>query len=235
MISVCLATYNGAGFVHKQISSILDQLGPADELIVSDDNSTDATLDIVMGVQDDRIKLIHNNLKKGLVSNFENALNHAKGNYVFLSDQDDVWLPDKVNHCVGLLAEYDLVLSDCIVVNQHDSVVWQSFFRHRGSKPGFLNNLYKNSYMGCCMAFRREVLTYVLPFPKAIHVHDWWIGLMVEVRGKPYFTNKPLINYVKHGGNATPTGEKGYGLMRQLRERASLFWAITNRFVFNRK
>lgn len=235
MISVCLATYNGDRFVHKQISSILDQLGPVDELIVSDDSSTDSTVDVVMKIQDSRIRLIHNNFKKGLVGNFENALNHAKGTYVFLSDQDDVWLPNKIIHCVRLLAEYDLVLSDCIVVDQYGSTVWQSFFEHRGSKPGFLKNLYKNSYMGCCMAFKREVLDYVLPFPSNVHVHDWWIGLMVEIYGKTHFINKPLINYVKHGGNATPTGERGYGLVRQFKDRAFLLWAISNRFVSNRK
>lgn len=235
MISVCLATYNGDRFVRKQISSILDQLGPTDELIVSDDNSTDTTVDVVMDIQDDRIRLIHNTIRRGLVGNFENALNQAKGTYIFLSDQDDIWLPGKITHCIGLLAKYDLILSDCIVVDQFNSVIWPSFFEHRGSKPGFLKNIYKNSYMGCCMAFRREILEYVLPFPNTIHVHDWWIGLMVEVYGKPYFTNKPLIKYVKHGGNATPTGEQGYGLIRQLRERMSLFWAISNRYVFNRK
>ena len=64
------------------------------------------------------------------------------------------------------------MLSDCQIVDQFGDVLFVSFFDHRESRKGFWHNLYRNSYMGCCMAFRREVLEYVLPFPNKIHMHD---------------------------------------------------------------
>ncbi|WP_332871507.1 glycosyltransferase family protein [Spirosoma rhododendri] len=87
----------------------------------------------------------------------------------------------------ALLQSNDLVLSDCQVVNEKSTIIHESFFRHRGSRTGFQHNLYKNSYVGCCMAFRREIVKYVLPFPPRVHIHDWWIGLLVEAKGRVCF------------------------------------------------
>ena len=83
MISVCLASFNGAEFIGEQVESILCQIGSGDELILSDDGSSDRTLEIVRGFRDKRIK-VYKNIKKGVVSNFENAINHAQGDYIFL-------------------------------------------------------------------------------------------------------------------------------------------------------
>ena len=90
-ISVCIATYNGAKYIEEQVQSILYQLSEKDEIINSDDGSKDNTLAIIKSLNDARIKVIHNTLKHGLVSNFENAIKHADGDYIFLSDQDDIW------------------------------------------------------------------------------------------------------------------------------------------------
>ena len=153
----------------------------------------------------------------------------ASHGMILLADQDDIWLPDKVEKIRELLKSSDLVLSDCQVVNENGAVIHESFFKHRGSKPGFWHNVYRNSYIGCCMAFRREITDYVLPFPKQIHMHDWWIGLLVEVKGRVCFYPKPLIRYVRHGSNASPTGEKGYGLMERLRNRLFLVMCVAVR------
>ena len=115
MISVCMATYNGEKYIREQIDSILAQLGDKDELIVSDDGSADATLSIVRSFSDPRIKIISNTGKHGTNGNFENALKHAQGDYIFLSDQDDVWLPGKVNICLQALQTAHLVVHDCYV------------------------------------------------------------------------------------------------------------------------
>lgn len=228
-ISVCIASYNGERFIERQIHSILIQLGKDDEVIISDDGSTDETISIINSFNDRRIFVTFNRGINGPVGNFEQALNQVTGDYVFLADQDDVWLPEKVSSVVSLLRKYDLVLSDCVVVNEKDEVVQPSFFRFRGSQPGFWHNTCKNSYMGCCMAFRREVLSYALPFPPRIHMHDWWIGLLVEVKGKVYFHSQPMINYVRHGNNASPTGESGYGIVKRLKNRYYLLINVFKR------
>src|SRR5674476_13034 len=115
MISVCLTTYNGEEYILEQIQSILCQIGNDDEVIISDDGSTDHTLKILNKQEDHRIKIYHNNNSKGIISNIENALTYAKGDIIFLADQDDVWLPNKVRICSEALINNNLVISDCYV------------------------------------------------------------------------------------------------------------------------
>ena len=95
MISVCIATYNGEKYLREQLDSILPQLAESDEVIVSDDGSTDGTIDLITSLNDPRIKIVSNSGRKGYVGNFENALKHTTGDYIFLSDQDDIWYPNK--------------------------------------------------------------------------------------------------------------------------------------------
>src|SRR5665647_351760 len=112
MISVCLTTYNGEKYILEQIQSILCQIGYDDEVIISDDGSTDHTLKILNKQEDHRIIIHHNSNSKGIISNIENALTHAKGDIIFLADQDDVWLPNKVKICSEVLKSCLLYTSD---------------------------------------------------------------------------------------------------------------------------
>lgn len=230
-----MATYNGAKYVIRQIDSIICQLSDNDEVIISDDGSTDDTWELLYAIQDKRVKVIKNNgLRKGPLANFENALKCAKGDYIFLSDQDDVWASHKVEVMSEKLAHCDLVICDCTVVDESYAVLIPSFFSYRKSKPGFLKNIYKNSYIGCCMAFKREVLNYALPFPPSIHMHDWWIGLLVEAKGTVCFVHQPLMNYVRHGSNASPTGElSSYSFSEQVKTRLLLLWSLFKRCSSN--
>lgn len=232
-VSVCIATYNGSKYIHRQLLSIIPQLNKNDEIVISDDNSTDETLLEVGKVQDSRIKVIINEGKNGPVFNFENALKNATGKYIFLSDQDDIWESGRVENLLKILQVYDLVLTDCYVVDNNLNIVHDSFFNVRNSKRGFWRNLLKNSYVGCCMAFRVDILTYALPFPQKIHMHDWWIGLLVELKGKVFFLNEQTIKYVRHGENFSPTGERGYNIYERLRNRAYMFINILNRLLTN--
>lgn len=230
-ISVCMASYNGAQFIDQQIRSILQQIGSDDEVVISDDGSTDNTLQIINKFNDPRIKVFHNTSRHGPIGNFENSLLHSSGQLIFLADQDDVWLPNKVTTVCSLLINNELVLTDCEVVDQSGNVLYPSFFEVRNSRQGFWFNIYRNSYMGCCMAFRRDILSYILPFPTQIHMHDWWIGLLVELKGRVVFYNEPMIRYVRHGKNASPTGEVGYSFLRQLANRLFLLFYITKRLL----
>ena len=118
MISVCLATFNGEKYIYQQLSSILSQLSDIDEIIVSDDGSADKTIEIVKSIKDKRIKLFHNPYRQGIIHNVENALRESKGNIIFLSDQDDVWLNNKISVCLQHLQCADLVISDCYVTDE---------------------------------------------------------------------------------------------------------------------
>jgi glycosyltransferase involved in cell wall biosynthesis len=208
-ISVCIATYNGGKYIKEQLDSIFQQLPKDAEVVISDDSSTDNTLQVIDSYNDKRI-LVHPNQKfRSPIFNFENALKHAKGDFIFLSDQDDIWLPGRLDKMMAFFDEYDMVVSDCKVVNDNLDVISESYFKLVDGKPGFIRNLTRTSaYNGCCMAFKRSLLKRALPFPKHIMMHDFWIALIGELFYKVKFIYEPLVLYRRHSANSSFTGEK---------------------------
>lgn len=199
MISVCIATHNGEKFISQQLQSILCQLNVSDEVIVSDDGSTDSTINIIRSIGDARIKIISGPGKKSATLNFENALRQAKGDYIFLADQDDVWKPEKVEVCMRWLKQYDCVVSDAEVTDSHLKVVHFSLFALLKVRQSWIyNTIWKNGYTGCCMAFSRKVLCAALPFPDNIPMHDIWIGNVAAYKYNVKFINDKLIYFRRH-------------------------------------
>jgi glycosyltransferase involved in cell wall biosynthesis len=108
-----MATKNGATFIGEQLESILAQLNSSDEIIISDDCSTDGTLEVIRSFQDPRIRILDSESERGITKNFEAGLMASRGDFIFLADQDDVWLPGKIKIMTNALEEYELVISDC--------------------------------------------------------------------------------------------------------------------------
>lgn len=215
MISVCMATYNGEKYIREQMDSILQQLGEGDELIISDDLSSDKTVEIIKSYKDKRIKLYIHGDNHGFVRNFENVLVHADGDIIFLSDQDDIWMPDKVKVTIAALANCDFTVSDCITINENEQVISQSRIKDYNIKTGFWRLMIKTRYLGCCMAFRRSVLEAALPFPENAYLmeHDLWLAAVAECYFKTSLIEEPLIKYRRHGGNVSSGGaSKGYSV-----------------------
>lgn len=208
-ISVCMAAYNGEVYLREQIESILKQLKVGDELIISDDNSRDNTSKIIREISDPRIKFIMNNGEKGYTKNFENALKESSGDIIFLSDQDDVWVDNKVEVMLKHLEDYDMVVSNAKIVDSQLKVIDDSHFRLYDVKKGFWNNFIKTRYIGACMAFKRDVLVKALPFPKhqKYCAHDYWLTLVSEAFYKVSLEEVPLLLYRRHGKNASSGGE----------------------------
>jgi len=230
MISVCIATYNASKYIHAQIISILDQLGPNDEIVIADDSSTDDTINIIKNIDDRRIKILVGASKLGIVKNFERALYAAEGKFIFLSDQDDVWMPNKVLECIKQLERNILVVTDCIVVDEQLKPLHESFFSLRNSRRGVLHNLYKNSYIGCCMAFKKELLCFALPIPKNVSMHDVWLGLLAELNGSVCFLPKKLILYRRHSNNASLL-KSNSSIFKKIQFRIHLFLHILLRLI----
>lgn len=228
MISVCLATYNGEKYLCEQIDSILSQLEDSDELIISDDDSTDSTIEILNSYNDRRIRILHNSYNHGVNGNFENALRNAQGDYIFLSDQDDVWLPNKVRVCVKALESSDCIVHDAIVVDGHQNIKSKSLFEDLHANTGFFKNLEKNTFTGCCMVFSKKVLDRVLPFPKSsLFYHDQWIGLIASLSYRVSFLSEPLIYFRRHSTNTSSAGKKSnLDFKSKLLSRLSLVKAI---------
>jgi len=207
-LSVCMAVHNGELFLQQQIESILAQLKPDDELIISDDASTDATLEIIRSYVDPRIHLLPPRRFYNPSRNFEYALSHCKNEIIFLADQDDVWHPQKIEVMVNELALFDLVVCDCRLIDEKGKVLSESFFASNKSKNGLVKNLLKNSFVGCCMAFQRIVLQRILPFPPKISMHDQWIGLIAQRYFSVKFIPQTLVDHRRHNGNYSSTGER---------------------------
>ena len=224
MVSVCMAVYNGAKFVQAQIDSILPQLMMEDELIICDDCSNDNTLDIIRSCHSSNIKVYVNDNNLGVIKTFGKALSCAKGDFIFLCDQDDVWLDGKVSNCIEQLQTAHLVVTDCYIVNNNLERLQDSFFQTMGSGRGFFKNLKKNTYQGCCMVFRREILTMILPFPGSIPMHDEWIGFVAELFYKVKFVKAPLLLYRRHHHTVSPqqAGRSQFNLLKKLSFRFNL-------------
>lgn len=209
MVSVCMATYNGERFVKEQIDSILPQLSENDELIISDDGSTDNTLAIIKSYNDSRIKIFYHEknpayekIKHGrnfyyATSNFENALKQAQGDYIFLSDQDDIWVSGKIANCIKELQNNDLILHNIILFKNSPSDGFKLFNKSPIPQRWFLN-LIKMNFWGCCMCFRKKLLQEILPIPRCIIGHDYWISTIALKKYKVSFLSEPLIYHRVH-------------------------------------
>lgn len=231
-ISAAVASYNGEKYIDAQMRSILKNLGSEDEIVVSDDGSTDGTLDILKRYQNARIPIrILEGPGKGIKLNIGNALKACRGKYIFLADQDDVWSDDKVSKVMEYLGQKGccLVCHDAVVMDASlTEIQMGSFFRYRNSKPGFLANLLKNRYMGCCMAFDARLLSIALPIPEEIEMHDQWIGMMNDLNGgNSLFIRDKLLLYRRHDKNVS---DFSHGTMLQmLRKRIVLLNAVYRR------
>lgn len=232
MISVCMAVYNGEKFIGEQLATILPQLSDEDEVIISDNGSTDRTRECVERFADKRIKVISFTRVKSVVFNFENALRHASGSYIFLADCDDLWKPDKVCVMKSLLSTYDLVLCDLEVIDEAGNLLWESFYKVFRSGGGLMRNLVRNTFIGCAMAFRRSILEIALPFPEKIPMHDMWIGNLASLFGTTYFCPEKLMQYRRHPGNDSPTtGGSPNSLLQKLELRRKLVSALVKRSI----
>ena len=230
MISVCVATYNGEKFIREQIESILCQLSSDDEIIVSDDGSTDGTIVIINCIGDKRIRIIEGPRKHSPTFNFENALKEAKGDYIFLADQDDVWKTNKVEVCMKWLQKYDCVVSDAEVTDSNLNPLYPSLYAIMQVRQGHIyNTVWKNGYTGCCMAFRRNILEESLPFPKDIPMHDIWIGNVAAYKYNVKFIPDKLILFRRHKETISCNGKGSkYSIWQQMKFRWSIIKNIAN-------
>lgn len=211
-VSVCMATYNGAAYIGEQMNSILTQLGPEDEVIVGDDGSTDGTCEIVESYRDDRIRLIRNPRNLGHVQNFGQLIARARGRYIVLSDQDDIWVEGRLPALVNALEASPanvLVVGDFAEIDAQGALTGN---RHiMGTTPNsmlrqlLLILLGRARYFGCTFMFRREFRKHILPIPRGMDAHDIWIALNACVHGRIVHASEICLHHRIHGRNLTPT------------------------------
>lgn len=222
-ISVCLASFNGEKYINDQITSILNQLDENDELIICDDGSSDNTLKIIKNFNDYRIRLYENQNHFNPIFNFESAIKYTTKEIIVLSDQDDVWVQNRVeiiknhfNKTTDVI--YNLLVMDAQGIDSEGLILYPSMLEYLNARRGILKNIQKNSYIGCCLAFSKDVKKLIIPFPKNIPMHDVWIGIICDLFGNVYFDKRISLIYRRHGNNFT-------------RERYSIFKSVSWRIM----
>jgi glycosyltransferase involved in cell wall biosynthesis len=236
-VSVAMATYNGEKYIKQQVDSILSQLNSDDELIISDDHSKDGTLDMIREYQnqDDRVKLFMNE-ESGVTSNFENAIKRTQNEIIFLSDQDDVWKPEKVKTVLSYYEkspDIQMIMSDITVVDNELNQTIESFYEFRGSRAGVVKNIIKNSYIGCAMSFRKELKGKILPIPRNVPMHDMWIGLVADMNKSALLIPEKLIYYRRHNSTVT-TVENTSSLKQKLLWRLQISSLLLKSYLTNK-
>ncbi|SDT22695.1 Glycosyltransferase involved in cell wall bisynthesis [Mucilaginibacter mallensis] len=220
-ISVAMTTYNGEMYLQQQIDSIINQTYSPDEIIVSDDCSTDGTKEILKEYQAKGLIIyLTNNGKNGVVPNFKNAVKHCKkDNFIALADQDDIWLPEKLETALTQLKKIDinipaLVFSDLNVIDGDNKTINQSFFKEIVKvDPQFeqLRSLmYSNKVIGCATLFNPCMRNYFDSMPNDVFMHDYWIALIAFTFGQHVYINQPLIKYRRHNNNVTSANDAVY-------------------------
>lgn len=204
-VSICMATYNGEKYIANQLESILEQLCETDEVIVSDDGSSDATKEIVnyYAMKHKNIVLV-DGPRDGFSCNFGNAICFAKNDIVFLSDQDDIWRSDKVSAVCDVFDRR----KDITTVLHNMATFRKNVLKDTNEltikyHSGTLRNFIKSCYWGCCMAIRKDFIKRFIPFRAHCEEHDQLIGLMSEKYGKTAFVDEKLIWHRLHESNTS--------------------------------
>lgn len=205
-ISVAMAVYNGEKYLREQLDSILKQLDHTDEVVISYNESEDHTLDIVTEYHERYENVfVYKCDESGVIANFDNALKHCTKDYIFLSDQDDVWMSDKVEKVMKRFEDKNvlMVMHNCAYTDENLNDTGMDLFTDRKVNRKFVNNLVKNGYQGSCMAFHSVLIPLISPIPRNIAMHDQWIGLIAEQAGHLSFLDEKLIQYRRHEDTST--------------------------------
>lgn len=228
-IDVLMATYNGEKYVEEQINSVLLNFSKCENydcnLLISDDASADSTQDIIKKYSrlDNRIKVLDCNKKGGVRENFNYLINNTNADYVFFCDQDDFWLPEKINIFMhdflkmeGKYGESEPILihSDLCVASVDLSPLDPSMFQYQNisRSPSLRQLVVSNSVTGCVMACNKSLILLALKgrINESI-MHDWYLAILASAFGKISFVNKSLILYRQHGQNQV--GAKSFSLI----------------------
>ena len=226
MISIVMTTYNGAQYVAEQIDSILNQTYQDFELIICDDCSKDATWEILRGYADKetRIRIYRNEKNLGYLKNFEKAISLAQGDYIAMSDQDDVWTPDHIDVLLNNIEGRALSCGNVTMVNSclvPLNRTWSEMNQTNTMPADDISKFYslmfvRGAYQGASMLFTKSLKEKVLPFPQRIVYHDVWISLVACLNGGISYTDRSVAFYRIHGDNVSGSYDRKANRLRSL-------------------
>lgn len=250
-IDILLGTYNGAEFLDQQLNSIAAQTHGNWRLIARDDGSTDRTMEILIGFQarhPDKVVVVEDgdgNL--GLMKNFSRLMEGSDAPYAAFCDQDDVWVPEKLELSLARTRELErdhgaevplLVFTDLEVVDENLQTIHESFWRSQGLKPercNLLNRLLlQNVVTGCTVLMNRALLRKAAPIHPAAEMHDWWVALTAAAFGVAGFVSRPTVRYRQHGQNIVGARSMALAMLPQLMRQFFSGYSTNRRKILNR-
>ena len=224
-ISVAMAVYNGEAYLPEQLDSILKQLEPQDEIVVSYDKSKDNTWQLLQEYQNKypQIRVLENG-NPGINGNFNNAIAGCKGDYIFICDQDDRWADNKRAAVVETFEKTgaDMVIHNGVHIDSTGQVISEPFFSMYRIGDGKVKNFLKPRYSGCCTAFTADMAAKIMPMPMKLDAYDHWIGTVGEFFGRIAYDDRILLYHRLHGGNVTPVSARSAGVILKARSRLLL-------------
>lgn len=223
MIDILVATYNGESFLKNQLNSLLNQTYTEFNIIIRDDGSTDNTLKILnefKSLYPDKITLVEGTPTGSAKNNFFELMNHAKSDYIMFCDQDDYWLPDKVELTLAKMKQIEkdnlpsLVHTDLFVTDKDLNITHKSFYKmqhfDKSMKCTLGKAIAQNTVTGCTVMINRPLLELAKNDNcRSIIMHDWWLSILAAAFGTVAAVKKPLMLYRQHGNNSV--GAKTFG------------------------
>ncbi len=204
LVSVVIATYNGEKFLDKQLESILEQTYPNIEIIIVDDCSTDGTVSLIKQYEesDKRLKVFVNETNLGYVKNFEKGLKLATGEFIAPSDQDDIWMKDKIEVLMNEMGDHEIVYSNSELIDSNGNSLHKklSDIKRLLSYDDCLTYAIGNTAAGHAMIVTKELVNRCFPFPTMIP-HDYWLGFVATCKMPIKFIDIPLVQYRQHTQN----------------------------------
>ncbi|MCW3093063.1 MAG: glycosyltransferase family 2 protein [Ferruginibacter sp.] len=215
-ISVALTTFNGGKYIEVQLASILNQSFAPTEVVICDDSSTDNTMEILeqWAKLYSVIKIYSSDKQLGVNMNFNKAISQCKGDYIALSDQDDIWELNKLENQLQDIQTLELLkgksfpilsVHDLTMITADGIVIAQSAWKHNAGSPIVPKSslLFTNNYNGCTMLFNKPLKNLVLPIPEKVPMHDHWIALTAFYLGRILTSETSLLNYRRHDNTVT--------------------------------
>lgn len=207
LVSIVVATFNGAKYLSEQLNSINSQTYSNIEIIIQDDASTDETISIIKNFE--FIFPVHveiNNENIGFVRNFERGLKRANGEYIALCDQDDIWVDSKIELLISKINDFDLIHSDCKLIDESGIVIREFWKKPETVRSKFEELAFANSITGCTALITKRLVNDALPFPDEVGYHDWWLAICA-IRGNGIkYVAEALVLYRQHQNQDTAAG-----------------------------
>jgi len=235
--SVAMAVYNGEKYINDQIDSILDMMSQEDELVISYDESSDSTLSIIQSYadKDARVRVVYDN-GKSVESNFNNAVAHCQGKYIFFADQDDVWINDKINRMVSFFENNTkcvVLIADGYLTDSNLNISGE-LFRVCKTTTNPLRNYIKGTYLACQMAFDSKIKELVFPVRLDPNLsHDLWTGIFGSLYGEVNLLEEKLILHRMHDSNYSNTSKRK--IIGIIKDRLWFAKEIVHRYFSNKK